>query len=412
MQNAECRIQNGGARCPSALAVSVSMAFLLFVTACASAEELDAKQILEKVDAQYATIQTYDAQGTIVEDMNTPKGATRSETSFSMRLKKPNLYLISYEKKAPESRRRGAVWNADAKPFLYRSGVNAYWNIEGNDARALGDATGDSSGVAFTIPSLFLPVRNPHRALANRIAAPKLEKIEMLDGEECYVISGSSTVSKKQTLWISSKRFLILQSIRLIDLPREAPESSEMTDQEVEETLKLMGEDPTQEHKDGVRAKVKHYRELMKVAKLTGTICEHHMKISTPELAPRDFMFTVPEGTELREPSLGGFEMDEPDYLWRAMREGLVGAGIIRTALRVYDAKHDRKYPTLTAAKGYALAKVLGVNAEELEGEYLNPASFEVTSTSNEYTIKASWGAETYIIDHLGIEHGTCLTGQ
>ena len=81
-----------------------------------------------------------------------------TETSFSILLKKPNLYLISWtQKNMPMAgmTQGGAVWSDGTQPYLYMGVMNAYSKM-GSDEMALASATGISGGAANTIPSLFL----------------------------------------------------------------------------------------------------------------------------------------------------------------------------------------------------------------------------------------------------------------
>ena len=57
--------------------------------------------MFKKVVAAYDGLDTYSAEGTIVADLDTGIATTKLETSFTIKLKKPNLYLISWEQKNP-----------------------------------------------------------------------------------------------------------------------------------------------------------------------------------------------------------------------------------------------------------------------------------------------------------------------
>ena len=91
------------------------------------------------------------------------------------------------------------------------------------------------------------------------------------------------------------------------------------------------------------------------------------------------------------------------------MSEGIAGCGSIRTSLRVYAAQHDGDYPTLTAADGTGLTGI-GVYSTDLAGKYFQAANYSVTSTATTYTITATMGSNTYIINQAGVESGTFTT--
>lgn len=91
------------------------------------------------------------------------------------------------------------------------------------------------------------------------------------------------------------------------------------------------------------------------------------------------------------------------------MSEGIAGAGSIRTALRVYAASHGGLYPTLTAVDGSGLTGI-NITAAGLDGKYFQSGDYEVTSAAASYTITATMGTNTYIIDEVGDESGTFTT--
>lgn len=278
--------------------------------------KLDPKQILDKVVEQYKTMQTYQSEGTVVEDLEIDGREMHTTTSFSMKLKKPNLYLIAWTRKdtpMPGMEQSGAVWNAGAQPYLYMGiGPTKTCSKMTSDEMAIAAATGISDGVAHTIPSLFFSLFGSQLGELMRLQDPKMEKIEKLDGEDCYVISGSSVISKKETLWISTKRFLILQWSRSHERPEgqvDVPEP-EMTDQQLDEMLRMTGKKPTTESRAKMRDMMNRAREATKNVTIKGVSCERHSRITTPELKTAEFEFKVPEGTTFNE-SLFGSELDD-----------------------------------------------------------------------------------------------------
>ena len=91
------------------------------------------------------------------------------------------------------------------------------------------------------------------------------------------------------------------------------------------------------------------------------------------------------------------------------MSEGIAGVGSIRTSMRVYAAQHDGSYPTLSAVAGSALTTI-GVSATDLDGKYFDADDYTVTATATTYSITATLGSETYIINQDGAESGTFTT--
>ena len=88
------------------------------------------------------------------------------------------------------------------------------------------------------------------------------------------------------------------------------------------------------------------------------------------------------------------------------MSEGVTGAGVVRTGLRVYAAGHGGKYPTLSDAPGDALSEI-SIGVTDLDGKYLKAQDYSVTSSATSYTIRATLPEDTsywYEMDEDGNE--------
>lgn len=271
------------------------------------AEDIRPSEIIEKAKAAYESMQTYKAEGTITSDIDTGAVKMKTETSFTILLKKPNLYLISWAQKnesLPGMVQSGAVWNDGTQSYLHMGMMKAYAKMT-SDEIALSGATGISGGAALTIPSLFLPVFKEPVTLFSRLKNPKHEKTEMVGGEDCYVISGPSAISKKETVWISKTSDLIRKYSRSIEPPEAGRQMPEMTDEQLEEAIKGLGQEVTEESKKRMRKLMETSRALLKNAKLKGSSTESHVEISSPEVSKNDFQFELPEGTVLKKSLFG-----------------------------------------------------------------------------------------------------------
>ena len=286
------------------IAIAITLAML---SACNLWEKTSPDKIFERVIAQYNSMQTYKDKGTITTDINTGAMKMTIETSFSILLKKPNLYLISWTQKnmlMPGMVHSGAVWSNGTQPYLYMGIFNAYSKM-GNDQLALGGATGISSGAAFTIPSLFLTVFNEPPTLFSRLKDAKMEKTEKIGEDDCYVISGSSAISKKETFWISKKSYLIKKYLRSLEPPEGGHQMPEIKDEHIEETIKGMGLEVTEERKKNMRENMEKSAEMLKTLKMEGSSTEVHTDISSPELHKNDFNADLPEGAVLKKSLFG-----------------------------------------------------------------------------------------------------------
>lgn len=271
------------------------------------AEDQSASEVFDKVLAAYGSMETYQARGTIYTNIDTGGVKANMTTSFSLLLMKPNRYRISWEQKnlaMPSAGQSGAVWSDGEQPYLYMSGMAAYSEMSGDDM-ALGAATGISGGAAMTIPSIFLSVLEEQPAPFSRLIDPEIEMIQKIDGEDCFVIGGPSTLSKKETFWISTSRYLIKKYERSFEPPEEGLEFPEASDEELEESIRALGQEVTEESKKNMKEMMESMKSMMKNMDMKGSSIEQHTVISSPEVDDTDFSYTPPEGTVQKDSLFG-----------------------------------------------------------------------------------------------------------
>lgn len=260
-------------------------------------------EIFEKAKAAYGSMQTYKAEGTIISDIDIGGMTMQTETSFSMLLKKPNLYLISWNQKnmlMPAISQSGAVWSDSTQPYLYMGIMGAYSKMS-SDELALSAATGISGGATFTIPSFFLSAFKGQPNPFSRLKDPRIEKIEKVGEDDCYVIGGPSAISKKETFWISKAKYLIRKYDRSLEAPEGGRQMPELTDNQIEDAIKLTGQQVTDESRKSTREMMK----MVATVSMKGSSTELHANMSSPELARQDFHFALPAGTVLKESLVG-----------------------------------------------------------------------------------------------------------
>ena len=265
-------------------------------------------EILKKVEKKYNAMETYKAEGTITSEIDTGGMKMKPETTFSILLKKPNLYLIFWtQKNMPMTgmMQSGAVWSDGTQPYLYMGVMNAYSKMS-SDELALGSATGISGGATLTIPSLFFSAFKEQPAPFSRLRYPKRERTEKVGKEDCYVISGSSTISKKEIFWISKTNYLIRKYYRSLEPPSGGRHIPQITDEQLEETIKGMGQEVTEESKKNMRAMLEGSRKMLTTVKIRGSFTELHADISSPELTKSNFKYSMPKGTVLKESLFSG----------------------------------------------------------------------------------------------------------
>ncbi len=259
-------------------------------------------EIIEKVKAAYKSLETFKTHGTVVMDMDTGGKKAVLHTNFNIVLKKPSLYLIYWT--ATETMQFGGVWNDGTQPFLYMGLGNAYFKMA-SDELALAGATGISAGAALTVPSIFLSVFKERSTL--RLTNPVLEGMEKIGNEDCYVISGATSISKKETFWVSKSKYLIMKYARSLEVPQEGRKRLEMTDEQLDEqleaTIKMMGLEnaATAEVKQKMKDEMKKEQKAFADTKTQGSITETYVDISSPELSKSDFQYQLPTGAVLKE---------------------------------------------------------------------------------------------------------------
>jgi len=196
----------------------------------------------------------------------------------------------------------------------------------------LASATGISGGAAFTIPALFFPGFMGQQKPLSRLKDLKIEKIEKVGGQDCYVITASSLVSKREVFWISKTDYVIRKYYRSFESPKAGPPIPEMTDQELEETLEALGQEATEENKKHMREMLKRSAETLKTMKLKGGSTETHIDISFPELDKKDFKFTPPPNAVLKKTLFGGiFETPCPRNTKGRGRGRALGAPLLHS---------------------------------------------------------------------------------
>ncbi|MBC8400409.1 MAG: DUF2092 domain-containing protein [Candidatus Marinimicrobia bacterium] len=260
-----------------------------------------ANRILEKVISTYQSMPTYKATGIVTSEMDFGKGNRESATEFSIMLQKPNKYLIHWTEVnsgKKEMRPSGAVWSNGIQAYLYMGPMNTYSKIM-TDETAISSATKISKGVASTVPMLFLTVFEKYPNRFFKLNNLKIEKTEIIDNEECYVISGTSITSNKVLYWISKSRYLILKYYRSIERPVGGFSRSESTEEELEKGLVALGLKPSVENKNKMRDMMKRTSDRLDKTKIKGFSTEIHHDISSPELTKEDFDYILPTGATL-----------------------------------------------------------------------------------------------------------------
>ena len=166
-------------------------------------EVLTTEEIFARVEAKYAALTSYSAEGRSVAVLN---GTTLTHT-FSVKLARPNLYRIEWQQPIFATvTNTGVVWSMGEGDFvvLGESDVRKEANLEA----ALSTATGVSGGASETIPASFFHL-NRGRQL-NGAAGQKRQPDEQVGAVECYVFDKEAK-GRTRTIWIGKEDLLIHQ---------------------------------------------------------------------------------------------------------------------------------------------------------------------------------------------------------
>ncbi len=280
--------------------MAIILTLLNILTIHGFAEEVDPNQIFEKVRDTYKSMETYKSEGTVTVTIDQENRKETATTEFSILLKKPNFYRIVWNEKndlTPQQVQSGAVWNDGTQPYLYNT--NSYHKVS-SDLMALASATGISGGAANTVPSFFSPFFYDRPDLFAHLKNVKLEGSEKIGDDECYVISGSSSYSIKETFWISKSKKLIVKFWRSLEVPEGENKSLQLSDDQIAKAIKADGKEVNEENIKDMRAKMDMIKAFMNV-KVKGEAEEIHTPILSPKLELSNFKFAIPEGAVLKQ---------------------------------------------------------------------------------------------------------------
>ena len=115
------------------------------------------------------------------------------------------------------------------------------------------------------------------------------------------MVTAASAVSRKETLWISKSTHLIKKLERSVEPPEGGVTVPKLTDAEIDEAIKAMGQTVSEESRNKMRTMMSYGENMLKTAKPKGSIAETHVAMTSPELNEADFHFAIPDGAVLKE---------------------------------------------------------------------------------------------------------------
>jgi len=261
--------------------------------------EKNPKDILKKTLLKYESLNTYQSEGKVVSKMISGGYKINSATEFSIKLKKIDQFLIKWANiKDGVKEKNSAVWKQGKDVYLF-DGVSKEYSIEESSMMALAGAGGISNSASFIIPVLFLTLKEKRANPNFGLKEIKLEKIEKIGEVDCYVISGSSNISLKETYWISKDNFLIKKYKRLYNMePKNMPELL-IHEEGIKAFLKSTGKEINEKNIKEARSNLEEVLKKQGPLTIGGFMEQTYEKISSPKLSDEDFKFPLPVGAKL-----------------------------------------------------------------------------------------------------------------
>lgn len=152
------------------------------------------QDIAKESQGAYAALTSYSDEGKVVST----GGSENGETTFAIRMQRPNLYRIEWTQTGGLYTGKGTVWSDGTGNFLVEGAANQMENAKPRKMQsvqmALGMATGLSASAASEIPAAFFNQGwgNSLGVLARGGSATHRENDEKIGDTECFVITSSS----------------------------------------------------------------------------------------------------------------------------------------------------------------------------------------------------------------------------
>ncbi|HIJ70904.1 MAG TPA: M56 family metallopeptidase [Planctomycetes bacterium] len=268
----------------------------------------EAVEIINKVVAKYAGLDSYSSEGDIVTDMDMSgvdadivpgisdetkkklreskefqdalQKSQKSKHTFSVKLARPNLYCIEWSQKVHETfTNTGAVWSTGDVHYLLNWGRKT---SPKDRRKALASATGVSGGAANTIPLLFF---DSPTSFLGQLQEARLEAEEPIEADLCCVIAGKM-LGATMKFWVSKETLLVRQKQQILGGKFEI---SELSEEDIKKALEMAGVEVTDEAVQQSREQIKLSRKMSSQTK--GSITETHRNIVIDQpIEPKRFI--------------------------------------------------------------------------------------------------------------------------
>ena len=165
--------------------------------------KLTPQEIAKKVQDKYDSLTSYRDEG---KEMGSVGATVVPSHKFTIKLARPDLYLVEWEQDMGTFVQKGAVWSAGAGDFVELGG--AIKKVS-DQTTALATAAGVSGRASASIPDAFFKV-NTGQSIPVLLQSATRKGDEKLGDTDCYVLVWSRG-EQTQTFWIGKSDFLIRQ---------------------------------------------------------------------------------------------------------------------------------------------------------------------------------------------------------
>ncbi|HXI69905.1 MAG TPA: sigma-70 family RNA polymerase sigma factor [Verrucomicrobiae bacterium] len=293
------------------LAIGITAGILLASGAATLAishhnDNLPAQEIATRAQNLYAAFSSYSDSGKVV----TEGGGQTTETTFNIRMQRPNLYRIDWTQTGGLYVGKGVVWSDGNGDYFLEDSADKITTAQARKMHdmqfALGGAGGASSSAASMIPGIFFSKIGGSDALLVAAAGKtKLTKLadEKIGGIDCQVIS--SVIDPKTlpddgklpnnmgTIGTTTTKFWIGKGDRFIHQTQTTLEGSSIsikfTDENLIAILKRQSKPVTSEALAALRTELDKSVKLAQGAKYIFTQTHENITVNQ-KFSPADFV--------------------------------------------------------------------------------------------------------------------------
>ena len=271
-------------------------------------EKLTPLEIAKRSQDTYAALSSYSDSGTTVIEV----AGRKIQTTFNIRMARPNLYRIDSIMMAGTNSLKGATWS-DGSGDYFETGATGKEKMKDMQTALASTAAFGNSAIA--VPEIFfrLPLGDPMNLIVAGEVETRREKDGQVGGVDCYVISSvvdpakihaegtlpdsvGKTGTATRLFWIGKRDHLIHQIQSNVDLASMAATSqARLSDADIKRLLEKEEKPVTAESIADMRARLEALSEKMKKVMKSGKMVstETHERISVnKEFSPTDFQKT------------------------------------------------------------------------------------------------------------------------